>query len=168
MSGTVKFLARFADEIKGLLGGHESNKNNPHNTTKEQIGLDKVGNYSFATDQQISGGADNAYLGPGSGRKLIQREYFRLVKTPFTLDSNATKTFNLATMLGGQFNDYEILQTDINLRVKDPDNTSPTFDYYIGAEGVALVGIKPTGEVLIKNLHDSTLAFYVSIIAVRK
>ncbi len=168
MSGTAKFLSRFADEIKGLLGEHELDKNNPHNTNKAQVGLSNVQNYPLADDAAVLAGGNTSYLTPSSGRKLIGNEYKRLVAEEITLATNATKTYNVATLLGGNASLYELVQTEVKVTVKDPDNTSPTFGYHIGSEGVALVGIKDTGEVLIKNLYDSSLVFYVTIVAVRK
>lgn len=168
MSGTSKFLARLAQEVRGLIGSHEGRTDNPHGTTKAQVGLSNVQNLPLADDAAVLAGLNASYLTPSSGRKLVANEYKRLVKEEITIATNATKTYNVATMLSTNAALYDIPYSEVSVRVKDPDNTSPTYDHFIGAEAIALVGIKSTGEVLIKNLYETTLTFQVSIVVPRK
>lgn len=168
MSGTSKFLARLAQEVRGLIGSHEGRTDNPHNTTKTQVGLSNVQNLPLADDAAVLAGLNASYLTPSSGRKLVNNEYRRLVKEEITIATNATKAYNIATLLAPNAALYDIPYAVVQVRVKDPDNTSPTFDHFIGAEAIALVGIKTTGEVLIKNLYETTLTFQVTIVVPRK
>lgn len=47
------------------VNAHASNTNNPHNTTKAQVGLGSVENYGIATTTQANNGVDdNAYMTP--------------------------------------------------------------------------------------------------------
>lgn len=60
---------RTADAIAAaggaLFNTHTSNNNNPHNTTKAQVGLGSVQNYSTATQAQAEAGSqDNLYMTP--------------------------------------------------------------------------------------------------------
>lgn len=168
MSGTSKFLARLAQEVRGLIGSHEGRTDNPHSTTKTQVGLSNVQNLPLADDAAVLAGLNASYLTPSSGRKLVANEHKRLVKEEVAIATNATKAYNITTLLAPNAALYDIPYATVQVRVKDPDNTSPTFDHFIGAEAIALVGIKTTGEVLIKNLYETTLTFQVSIVVPRK
>lgn len=47
------------------LNNHIADKNNPHNTTKAQVGLNQVENYRIATEAEaIAGGVNTAYMTP--------------------------------------------------------------------------------------------------------
>lgn len=168
MSGTTKFLKRLAQEVRALIGSHEGRTDNPHGVTKNQVGLSNVQNLPIADDAAVWAGMNASYLTPSSGRKLIQNEYKRVVKETVVIASNGTKTYNIATALATNANFYDIQYSTIDVKVKDPDASSPTFDYFIGAEAIALVGVKSTGEVLIKNLYETSLTFQINIAAPRK
>lgn len=168
MSGTSKFLTRLAQEVRGLIGSHEGRTDNPHTTTKSQVGLSNVQNLPLADDAAVLAGGNTTYITPATGRKLIANELKRLVKEEVVIASNATKAYNIATLLATNAGLYDLAYADVRVRVKDPDNTSPTYDHFIGAEAIALVGLKATGEVLIKNLYETSLTFQVTIVVPRK
>lgn len=49
----------------GLVSAHSGRTDNPHGTTKAQVGLGNVGDYALATPAQAAAGAiDNAYMSP--------------------------------------------------------------------------------------------------------
>lgn len=168
MSGTSKFLKRLAQEVRDLLGTHADRTDNPHGVSKTQVGLSNVQNLPLADDAAVLAGANSSYLTPSSGRKLIAAEFKRVVKEEVTLATGATKAYNLASILATNAALYDIAYSDVFVKVKDPDSTSPTYGYFISAEAIALIGLKDTGEVLIKNLYESTLTFQVNIAVPRK
>lgn len=64
-----------------LINAHAADVNNPHNTTKTQIGLDRVQNYPIATEAQARAGTtDTAYMSPLRTSQAIAT----LVGTAFT------------------------------------------------------------------------------------
>lgn len=168
MSGTSKFLKRLAQEVRGLVGGHEDRVDNPHAVTKAQVGLSSVQNLPLADDAAVWGGLNTTYITPSSGRMLIQNEFNRAVKETVVIASNATKTYNIATVLATNANAYDISYSAIDVKVRDPDSSSVTYEHFIGAEAIALVGIKSTGEVVIKNLYETSLTFQINIAVPRK
>ena len=64
--------------VASHLTDHVSNTNNPHSTTKAQVGLDLVENYPVATTTQAQNGTGNAYMTPALVKLAITPEL-----TPF-------------------------------------------------------------------------------------
>lgn len=90
--------------IDSSLAKHLINYNNPHNTSKETIGLDKIVNGPMATDQEaIEGEADDKYMNPKNNRAVL--EYYsgtseRLAQTlipKLIMDKDITVSVNEAT-----------------------------------------------------------------------
>lgn len=73
----------------GSLASHINNKNNPHNTTKDQVGLFNLENYPVATEQEARAGVSNArYMTPLRTMQLC-REFVAV-----QLDGHAMLTNN--------------------------------------------------------------------------
>jgi hypothetical protein len=92
--------------VAGHLSEHTANTNNPHNTTKAQVGLGDVENYPIATTTQAQTGTGNAYMTPALVKLSITPEL-----TPF--QSHIANTSNphstTATQVGlGNVQNYGI------------------------------------------------------------
>lgn len=58
--------------VQTHLDAHVADKNNPHNTTKAQVGLDQVQNFPIATQAQVDAGSTNvAYVTPATIYKNV-------------------------------------------------------------------------------------------------
>lgn len=76
------------DTFTAVYATHAANTNNPHNTTKDQIGLNLVQNYSMATNSQAQAGAiATAYMAPSTTYLAIQT--FALVPLQAHTDSTS-------------------------------------------------------------------------------
>lgn len=93
----------------------------------------------------------------------VKTERKNVVKETITLASGASKSYNLATLLGSAASAYDFARTEVRVRVKDTDATSATNGFFIGAEAVAVTGTKTTGEVKIVNLYEASAEFQVTI-----
>lgn len=89
----------------------------------------------------------------------IEGETKTVINDTFPLSVGATKTYNVATLLGTQASAYDLTQMRIQLLVKDDKVGSPTNSYYIIAETVAAVGVKPNGDVMVANLYEAAAEF---------
>lgn len=57
----------------GLVSAHADQDDNPHNVTKDQVGLGSVGNYPIAsTAEAVAGTASNRYMSPQRVREAIE------------------------------------------------------------------------------------------------
>lgn len=81
-----------------------------------------------------------------------------------TIANDAVQQYDLQTILGASFADYDLKTAEISLRVKDTNATSPTFDAYVNAEGVAVYGVLSERYVVISNQSGSSLDFYVKVL----
>lgn len=98
----------------------------------------------------------------------VKTERKNVVKETITLASGASKSYNLATLLGDAASAYDFARTDVQVRVKDTEVASATNGFFIGAEAVMVSGTKTTGEVKIVNLYEASAEFQVAIDVPRK
>lgn len=53
---------------------HSANKNNPHEVTKEQVGLGNVSNFAIATEEEaLAGTATDKYVTVATAQKMIEK-----------------------------------------------------------------------------------------------
>lgn len=83
-----------------------------------------------------------------------------------TLISGGSKTFNLVELLpeGTVLADYHIETALVDLKVVDPDSTSPFKDMAVSSEAVMSYGITPTGILTIKNYYGSTVTYWLRVL----
>lgn len=61
------------ESVNKALNDHKNNKENPHNVTKNQVGLGNVLNYSMATKTEATTGAsNNKYMSPQRTKEAIE------------------------------------------------------------------------------------------------
>ena len=70
---TPSLVAAAIENINSVsLGAHPSNLNNPHQTTKDQVGLGNVQNYPMATTPEaVAGTAADRYMSPKTTKELV-------------------------------------------------------------------------------------------------
>ena len=86
-----------------------------------------------------------------------------LVNEQVALTAGQTKTYNLATLIGASAGDYDLGSATIQVLVLDTDTGSATKDYFVNAETIVRVGIKPTGEVIVQNYHTAAVTARIRI-----
>lgn len=88
------------------LAGHIADTNNPHNTTKSQVGLSNVLNYGVATAAQVlAGTANNLYITP-SGLSSLRSQITS------DLNAHAGRTDNPHNVTANQVGAYDSVQVD--------------------------------------------------------
>ena len=98
----------------------------------------------------------------------VKTERKNVVTETITLASGASKSYNLATLLGSASNAYDFARINVQVRVKDTEAASATNGFFIGAEAVVVSGTKTTGEVKIVNLYEASAELQVTIDVPRK
>lgn len=76
-----RYVDRTAVELNATIAGvrtdltsHTSNTNNPHNTTKAQVGLSNVNNFAMASIAEMDAGAEsNRYTSPALVNRFVSR-----------------------------------------------------------------------------------------------
>ena len=91
-----------------------------------------------------------------------------VVSVTLDIAANASKDYSLPTLLGANFNDYDVLATEVTVLVKDTLTGSATKDYFINSQGSATVGITEAGAVRVNNLMAVSTNFHIRIVCVKK
>lgn len=96
-----------AAQVGTAYNAHAANKLNPHNVTKEQIGLFNVENFAVASQEEARAGtANDRYMTPRRTTQLVQE----LVSVQ--LDGHAMRVDNPHDTTAAQVGAYSITQTD--------------------------------------------------------
>jgi len=100
-------------DATAALNAHKADLSNPHEVTKDQVGLAAVNNYATATNAQTTTGtATNLYVTPAGTRAAIMA----LVGDSFTAHANATNNPHQTT--AAQVGAYTTAQVDTALAAK--------------------------------------------------
>ena len=143
---TVAGVARM---IAGLVGGsitdHVNNRNNPHGTTKDHVGLGNVDNFATASSAEADAGVANDKFGTIS---LIKRMIDRFAVGPLTThtdDRNNPHAVTKAQVGLGSVNNYATASdaqakagTATNLHIT-PANLKSVFDDKLPGLGIGKV-----------------------------
>lgn len=70
---------------------------------------------------------------------------------------------DLKTILGAKYPAYDMLSASIDVRVKNLDQTSPTFNMYINSTDIATSGVNAAGIVRVVNYYTADLEFHIRI-----
>ena len=101
-------------EIDDTLSKHLIDYNNPHQTTKETIGLDKIVNGPMATDQEaIDGELNDVYMNPRNNRVVLDNFSGTAEKLAQTLTPKLVLNRNVTVKTDPETN--KIIPTVINL-----------------------------------------------------
>lgn len=101
-------------------------------------------------------------------KQTLKKENYVLLQETFTLASNTSKTYNVATLLGADASKYNLATIEAEVYCKDTEAGSVTNGYYVKADAVFAVGFKITGEVLIRNLYTASLECLVRLRVTKK
>lgn len=125
-----------------LINAHINDKNNPHNTTKGQVGLGNVQDYPPANDGEAQAGvASDRYLTPRGGK--IMYDYLQSldagqvgVQNNAPLYGSSDRNTNMRVMYrinGANF--ARLLTSNIRIRVGSGDRQY--YNIYVGGDGIA-------------------------------
>ncbi|QVD49378.1 hypothetical protein LUCX_308 [Xanthomonas phage vB_XciM_LucasX] len=137
----------------GDLAAHVANLNNPHEVTKEQVGLGNVNNYATATQAEAEAGlAADRYMTVLRSKQLIDSAVGN------TLSSHINSTANPHNTTAAQVGAYTTAQVDTALSAKlgktekaaDSDKLDGKTAAEIAANAVSLV-IYPATETATEN-----------------
>lgn len=81
----------------------------------------------------------------------------------FTQAVGASKTYNLATILGTNASKYDMTKIKVTAEVMDTVVGSVTLGYWIAADAVTTVGTKTTGAAIVVNNYDAAVQLRVRI-----
>lgn len=101
-------------------------------------------------------------------KQTLKKENYVLLQETFTLTSNTSKSYNVATLLGADATKYNLATIEAEVYCKDTEVGSVTNGYYVRADAVFAIGFKTTGEVLIRNLYTSSLDCLVRLRVTKK
>ena len=97
------------NETKNQIMGHVYDRENPHEVTKDQVGLDRVENYPPATEEQAVQGQNNAsYMTPRKTRFAIDSRLANLYYTKEEVDQMYNDLLSLIEDISGEDNAYSI------------------------------------------------------------
>lgn len=98
-------------QVQLNLNAHIADKNNPHGTTKAQVGLGLVENYAVATNAQaIAGTATNLYITPVNIKAYVDANVIPVINTHIADKNNPHNTTKSQVGLGNVEN-YLIAST---------------------------------------------------------
>lgn len=86
-----------------------------------------------------------------------------VVNEYITLASDGLKQYDLQALLGATFSKFDIKATDIQVKSKDKNGSSPMFNSYANTEAWVSYGIKDERYVIVANQSDVSLDLYVKI-----
>lgn len=81
-----------------------------------------------------------------------------------TLAVDALQQYDLQTILGAEFANFDIKTAEISVRVMDTDAGSPTYQAYVNAEAVVVYGVKDERYILISNQAGVAIDVYVKVL----
>lgn len=71
----IERITNKTSSVEADLSDHINNKNNPHSTTKAQVGLGSVQNYGIATQSEAQAATvDNKYMTPAKVKDLLNKK----------------------------------------------------------------------------------------------
>lgn len=159
----LRTAQQITNGIGAALTNHMNNANNPHATTKAQVGLGSVENYPIATQGEAEGGnANDRYLTPLRGRQLVQVIAINPLQNQINnrIVINSDARVNSLTMGGGAHYFYDS-GNGMALRT-GPSNAYRWFSFANNGDFVASngriyggAGFQPSDRRLKKNIKSA-------------
>ncbi|MNY18516.1 hypothetical protein D3C86_1518980 [compost metagenome] len=94
----------------------------------------------------------------------IQASTAMPVNEYISISDVVTKEYDLQTMMGAEFANYDIKTAEISVRVLDETVGSPTIGTYVNAESVAVYGVRNERHVVVSNQSGTPRDFYVKVL----
>lgn len=91
-----------------------------------------------------------------------------VVSSEMILAPNTALDYNLRTLIGDTHIEYDLLGAQIDVKIKDIDVDSLTYNCFINSEAAVVAGVDNEGLVKIVNLTESNLTAHVRIDVHRK
>jgi len=91
-----------------------------------------------------------------------------VVSSEMVLVPNTALDYNLGTLIGDTHIEYDLLGAQIDVKIKDIDVDSLTYNCFINSEAAVVAGVDNEGVVKIVNLTESNLTAHVRIDVHRK
>lgn len=82
-----------------------------------------------------------------------------------TVAADSLKQYDLQTLLGAGYVNFDLKTAEISVRAKDTNASSPMFNSYANAEALVSYGIRDNRYVLIANQSGGPIDLYVKILA---
>jgi len=80
------------------------------------------------------------------------------------LAANTPVQYDLRTLLGSGYTNFDLKTAEICVRAKDNNGSSPMYGAYANAEGLVSYGIKDERYIVIANQSNSLLNLYVKVL----
>ena len=81
-----------------------------------------------------------------------------------TVATDSLKQYDLQTLLGAGYVNFDLKTAEISVRAKDTNASSPMFNSYANAEALVSYGIRDNRYVLIANQSGGPIDLYVKIL----
>lgn len=81
-----------------------------------------------------------------------------------TVAADSLKQYDLQTLLGAGYVNFDLKTAEISVRAKDTNASSPMFNSYANAEALVSYGIRDNRYVLIANQSGGPIDLYVKIL----
>lgn len=86
-----------------------------------------------------------------------------VVNEYITLTPDGVKQYDLSAILGADFSKFDIKATDIQIKSKDKNGSSPMYNTYANTEAWASYGIRDERHVVVANQSDVSLDLYIKV-----
>ena len=130
-----------------------------------------------ATEQEVTDGTrSDVFVSPQTVKPIydyveeLMRNMSRsAVSEEVTINSNQFRQYDLRNILGAEdFAEMDINGCTVDVKVKDVDPISPSFNHYINSESVASAEVRDSRYVRVHNYFNTALMFYITIKVQRK
>jgi hypothetical protein len=86
-----------------------------------------------------------------------------IVRETITIPAGGTVNYNMKTLLGTGYLEWDMMAARITTRVQNPNSASPTFNMMINTENVLTQAITPEGKITLVNYFTTPLEFFVRV-----
>lgn len=128
------------------------------------------------TTEALAGNNNTKLMTPATAKVLVDQllvlslvddKWKTVVSETLTIATAGYKEYDLQTLLGSDHAGYDKPGARVNIRVKDPDTTSATYNMMVDGVAVTTTAIDGSRYVRVYNHFSESLEFHISI-AVRK
>lgn len=92
----------------------------------------------------------------------VSRAQFLFMQDEITLAANATQTFDATAIIGASnITTYDLTSVTVELLTLDTVSSSPTYQFYVPATAVSVIGVKKTGQFVVVNPTTTSRTYMV-------
>lgn len=126
-----------------------------------KLGGQLPNHYAIADNVFTKTESTNLFFAKTSADKAV-------VSSEMVLVPNTALDYNLRTLIGDTHIEYDLFGAQIEVKIKDIDVDSLTYNCFINSEAAVVAGVDNEGLVKIVNLTESNLTAHVRIDVHRK